>query len=473
MNIDSIAREIVGRVSGVAADSRSVRPGFVFVCLSEAAKKFIPDALKAGAKFVVVDSTEGVECVDNSQTIACPNRHDLYYKIATALYENKQPKFVAAVTGTNGKTSVVDFCRQIWNLTGYRCASIGTLGTIVGNTTLPGNTALTTPDAVELHRTLNELHSLQVEHLCIEASSHGIEQKRLHGMETSAAAFTNLSRDHLDYHGSMEMYWATKKKLFSEVLSRKGCAVLNTDSEQYTELRELAGDRNIVTYGTKDGDVKLTRLEGTKLGHNITIEILGKVAYEGVFPVFGKFQVSNLLCALAVIVASGSNCGNTPIEKLVAPRGRMELIGNRIIIDYAHTPDALKHAITSLRWHGFSQKIALVFGCGGNRDREKRKAMAAVANRYADTIIITDDNPRNENPAAIRQEILSHCRHAVEIPNRKNAIHHAVDLAVHHNHVLLIAGKGHETVQQIAGESIEFNDEAVARSFLDKMQYAQ
>ncbi|MFV9881714.1 MAG: UDP-N-acetylmuramoyl-L-alanyl-D-glutamate--2,6-diaminopimelate ligase [Anaplasma ovis] len=472
MNIDNIVRKLVGQASGVTADSRSVKPGFVFVCLSEAAKGFVPDAVEAGAKFIVANNAEGLSRVDCSQIIICPRQYDFYYKLASEFYHSRQPEFVAVVTGTNGKTSVADFCRQIWCLTGHTGASMGTLGAIVGSTTLPSSTSFTTPDAVELHKTLSELHNLQVKYLCMEASSHGMAQKRLYGVKASTAAFTNLSSDHLDYHGSMEKYWATKQKLFSEVLSREGCAVLNADSEQYAELRELAAGRNVITYGADTGDVRLVRLESNTRGHNITVEICGKVIYEGAFPVLGKFQISNLLCALAIVAASGSGYIDVPIDKLVPPRGRMELIGDRIIIDYAHTYDALEHALTSLKWHGFLQKTVLVFGCGGDRDREKRKTMGIVANKYADVVIVTDDNPRSENPETIRKEILSHCKKAIEIPDRGNAIHYAVNFAIRNDHVLLIAGKGHETTQQIAGKSVEFNDGATVRQCLSAMQYA-
>ncbi|WP_037348602.1 UDP-N-acetylmuramoyl-L-alanyl-D-glutamate--2,6-diaminopimelate ligase [Anaplasma marginale] len=472
MNIDSIVRELIGQASGITADSRSVKPGFIFVCLSEAAKGFVPDAVKAGAKFIVAGNAGGLPHVDHSQIIICPMQHDLYYKLASEFYHGSQPEFVAVVTGTNGKTSVADFCRQIWCLTGHTGASMGTLGAIVGNTTLPSSTSFTTPDAVELHKTLSTLRDLQVKYLCMEASSHGMAQKRLYGVKASAAAFTNLSGDHLDYHGSMEKYWATKQKLFSEVLSCEGCAVLNADSEQYGELRELAAGRNIITYGVDTGDVKLARLERNTQGHNITVKVCGEVIYDGAFPVLGKFQISNLLCALAIVAASGSGHRDVPIDRLASPRGRMELIGDRIIIDYAHTSDALKHALTSLKWHGFPQKTVLVFGCGGDRDREKRKTMGMVASQYADVVIVTDDNPRSENPETIRKEIMLHCENAIEIPDRGDAIHYAVNFAIRNNYVLLIAGKGHETTQQIAGKSVEFNDGTAVRRCLSEMQYA-
>ncbi|WP_041651587.1 Mur ligase family protein [Anaplasma centrale] len=473
MYIDGIVRKLVNQVSGITADSRNVKPGFVFVCLSEVAKKFVSDAVKAGARFIVAGSAEALPRVDNAQIIIFPKQHDFYYKLASAFYRGRQPEFVAAVTGTNGKTSVADFCRQIWHLTGNTGASIGTLGTAVGGIVTPyGSTLLTTPDAMELHKTLSELYNSHVKYLCIEASSHGMAQKRLYGVKVSVAAFTNLSRDHSDYHGGMEKYWAAKRKLFSEVLSHEGCAVLNADSGRYAELRRLVGSRNTITYGINVGDVRLTRLKSSTLGHNVAVEICGKVVYDGAFPVLGKFQIPNLLCALAIVTASGARCSDIPIDKLVSPRGRMELIGGRVIVDYAHTPAALEHALTSLKWHGFPQKIVLVFGCGGDRDREKRGAMGMVAGKYADVIIVTDDNPRNENPEAIRKEILSHCERAIEIPNRSDAIHYAVNFAVRNDHMLLIAGKGHETTQQIAGESIEFNDGDVVRSCLRAMQGA-
>ncbi|MGN7661649.1 MAG: Mur ligase family protein [Anaplasma sp.] len=475
MDLDRVVRELSAKATGVTADSRDVRQGYVFVCLSDAAKQFVPDAIKAGAGFIVIGDTDGVDNAGSSQFIVCEARRDLYHRLASRFYQGKQPRFVAAVTGTNGKTSVADFCRQIWSLTGQKGASIGTLGKIVGNgvpTTLCHRASLTTPDPAALHRTLRELHDSRVEYLCMEASSHGIAQKRVYSVVIQAAAFTNFSQDHLGYHGSTEVYWATKRKLFSEVLSHEGCAVLNADSGKYAELKRLAKYRKVITYGINKGDVRLTHLESNKFGHNIAVKIQSRIVYEGPFHVLGKFQISNLLCALALVVASASGHDNIPINRLVTPKGRMERVGDLAIVDYAHTPEALRQALTSLRWHGFSKKIALVFGCGGERDKEKRKTMAMIADKYAHAVIITDDNPRSEDPAAIRGEILSHCKRAIEVPDRREAIHHAISLAVRGDYMLLIVGKGHETTQQIGGRAVEFNDASVAKSFLDTVQYA-
>ncbi|MFP3030912.1 MAG: Mur ligase family protein, partial [Wolbachia sp.] len=297
--------------------------------------------------------------------------------------------------------------------------------------------------------------------LVLESSSHGIDQYRIHGLKLSAAAFTNFSQDHLDYHKSLGGYLETKKRLFYEVLPEGKTAILNADIDEYGALLKIAEKRSnkVVTYGKKGSDITLLEQIPTPSGQYLTVKVDNQI-YNTFFPVLGKFQAYNLLCAIGI---SGLNYREICVDKLIFPSGRMEKVKPFAFVDYAHTPSALKQALLSLKWH-FNKKIVLVFGCGGNRDQTKRAEMGKVAQIYADKVIITDDNPRDENPAEIRRGILLHCPDALEIEDRREAIEKGVDIAYNEGMILLVAGKGHEGYQIVSGQTFEFSDVEVIKN---------
>ncbi|WP_386086885.1 UDP-N-acetylmuramoyl-L-alanyl-D-glutamate--2,6-diaminopimelate ligase [Wolbachia endosymbiont (group A) of Norellia spinipes] len=406
-------------------------------------------------------SRTGMTDTSSFAVLEHPNPQEIYSEIVSRFYQFKQPKYVAAVTGTNGKTSVVEFCRQIWQNSGYNAASIGTLGTCINNGRKGNSNSLTTPDADDLYATLR---GINVEHLVLEASSHGIDQYRIHGLKLSAAAFTNFSQDHLDYHKNLGEYLETKKRLFYEVLPEGKTAILNADIDEYYALLKIAEKRSnkIITYGKTGSDITLLEQTPTPNGQHITIKIGGEI-YDTFFPVLGQFQAYNLLCAMGIVTSSGLNYREICVEKLVSPPGRMEKVKPFAFVDYAHTPSALKQALLSLKWH-FNKKIILVFGCGGNRDQTKRAEMGKVAQIYADKVIITDDNPRDGNPAEIRRGILLHCPNALEIEDRREAIEKGVDIAYNEGMILLVAGKGHEKFQIVGSQTFEFSDVEVIKN---------
>ncbi|NEV49420.1 UDP-N-acetylmuramoyl-L-alanyl-D-glutamate--2,6-diaminopimelate ligase [Wolbachia pipientis] len=393
-----------------------------------------------------------------------PNPQEIYSKIVSRFYQFKQPKYVAAVTGTNGKTSVVEFCRQIWQNAGYNAASIGTLGTCINNGRKGNSNSLTTPDADDLYATLRDVSNKNVEHLALEASSHGIDQYRIHGLKLSAAAFTNFSQDHLDYHKNLGEYLETKKRLFYEVLPEGKTAILNAVIDEYGALLKIAEKRGnkVITYGKTGSDITLLKQTPAPNGQHLTIKI-GDEIYDMFFPVLGQFQAYNLLCAMGIVTSSGLNYREICVEKLVSSPGRMEKVKPFAFVDYAHTPSALKQALLSLKWH-FNKKIILVFGCGGNRDQTKRAEMGKVAQMYADRVIITDDNSRDENPAEIRRGILLYCPDVLEIKDRREAIEKGVDIAYNEGMILLVAGKGHERFQIMGNQTFEFSDVEVIKN---------
>jgi UDP-N-acetylmuramoyl-L-alanyl-D-glutamate--2,6-diaminopimelate ligase len=386
-----------------------------------------------------------------------------------ARFYGRQPATVAAVTGTNGKTSTVQFARQLWALLGHKAASLGTLGI-----TAPGMDrygSLTTPDTVSLHRALAELADAGIDHLAMEASSHGLDQYRLDGVKVAAAGFTNLSRDHLDYHGSMEVYLAAKAMLFDRVLPPGGAAVLNADTPEFTPLSELCARRGhrLIGYGAQAKELVLLDLLPLPHGQRLKLEVFGRV-HDIRLPLAGRFQCMNALCALGLVIGGGADADDATaaLEKLGGVHGRLELVANHpsgapVYVDYAHTPDALETVLRALRPHA-ERKLVVVFGCGGDRDRGKRPVMGELASRLADRAIVTDDNPRTEVAAAIRREVLAGCPpDAEEIGDRGEAIRAAVrDLG--EGDVLVIAGKGHEQGQTVGTEVLPFDDAEVART---------
>ena len=388
--------------------------------------------------------------------------------LLAAGFHKPQPETVVAVTGTNGKTSVATFARQIWAATGRDAASIGTLGIERSSGRRAG--ALTTPDAVTLHRELAALAASGTQRVAIEASSHGLAQHRLDGVRIAAAGFTNLSRDHLDYHASFEDYRAAKRRLFDELLPEGATAVLNADSPETGAIAEACAARGcpVIDYGLAADEIRVLDCAPDGDGQVVELVVFGHPR-ESRLALAGGFQVANALCALGLVIGTGDDweAAFAALETLQAPPGRLQLAarsahGAPIYVDYAHTPDALAHALAALKPHA-KAALAVVFGCGGDRDPGKRPLMGEAACRLADRVIVTDDNPRSEDAAAIRREVLAGCPRARELGDRAEAIHVAIaELA--DGDILVIAGKGHETGQIIGDTVRPFDDAETARA---------
>ncbi len=453
-------------ITGLTCDSRQVEPGMLFAALPGARSDghaFIPSAIAQGAAAVLAPPGA---VADFDIPIITDNNPRRRYALMAARFYAGQPETVAAVTGTNGKTSTVGFLRQIWTHTGHMAASLGTLGVSAPNLEKPGK--LTTPDPVDLHQTLEDLYRRGVTHLAMEASSHGLEQFRLDGVQVAAGAFTNLSRDHLDYHGTMEAYLASKLRLFTEIMAPGGAAVVNADSPECQAVHEAAAHRGLstFTFGMKGGTVCLKALEPSAAGQRLTLTIAGRTD-EIELPLLGRFQADNALTALTLAIALGEApwTAARALEGLTGVPGRLEwaarhATGAPLVVDYAHTPDALAAALGALRPHA-EGRLVVVFGCGGDRDPGKRSEMGRIAAELADAAIVTDDNPRSEDPAAIRRTILDACPGGREIGDRREAIHTAA-ADLDSGDVLLIAGKGHESGQIAGDEILPFDDREVA-----------
>lgn len=458
-------------VSGLTSDSRRVRPGFLFAALpgSQAdGRHFIPEAIGRGAVAVLAPPGTGLHPPSQPvRLLTVDNPRRLFAQMAARFYR-RQPATIAAVTGTNGKTSVVSFTRQLWVHLGRNAASLGTLGIVAPGLDVPGS--LTTPDPVELHTSLADLSDRGVDRLALEASSHGLSQYRLDGVRVSAAAFTNLSRDHLDYHGSVSAYLAAKLRLFEEVMATNGVAAVNADAEHaqaFIEVSQARGHR-ILTFGRKGNDLRLKKLDPLPDGQRMQFEAFG-TAHSVMLPLVGDFQASNALCAMTLLMGCGEDADAVVegLEKLKGVPGRLEKVashpdGAPIFVDYAHTPDALSNVLRTLRPH-VSGTLTVVFGCGGDRDQGKRPQMGRTAHEMADRVIVTDDNPRTEDPKAIRDQIIAACPGAREISDRAVAISTAVR-ELQPNDLLVVAGKGHETGQIIGGEVIPFEDAEAVRA---------
>jgi UDP-N-acetylmuramoyl-L-alanyl-D-glutamate--2,6-diaminopimelate ligase len=465
------------QITGLTADSRRVEPGYLFAALPSATRgsgtdgrDFIGDAVARGA--VAVLAPPGTVLKDAAQLVVDENPRRQLALLAARFYQ-RQPKTVAAVTGTNGKSSVVGFTRQIWSHLGMPAASIGTLG--IDADGFDAGPSLTTPDPVALHKTLADLADAGVDHLSMEASSHGLDQYRLDGVDIVAAAFTNLTRDHLDYHQSEADYFAAKLRLFEQLLRPDGTAVLNADSPYYEEIRDacrLAGHR-ISSYGLNTSDMRIDDLSPLADGLRLCVTIAQRT-YETRLPLVGAFQAHNALAALGLAIGCGADVEDAfaALARLKGVRGRMQLAGRHpngapVYIDYAHTPDALETALLAIRPH-VAGKLAVVFGAGGDRDPGKRAMMGKVAAEFADRAIVTDDNPRREDPASIRRQILTGCPGAAEYDNRAKAIAAAIaELAS--EDVLIIAGKGHETGQLVGTQVLPFDDVEVAGEALAEL----
>ncbi len=461
-------------ISGLTADSREVKPGFVFAALRGTTvdgAKFIPQAIANGAAAIVCAGGAGAATVP---VIATPNPRRLFALMAARFF-GRQPDLVVAVTGTNGKTSVAAFVREIWAGMGFRAASLGTVG-LVGPA---GFTYLqhTTPDPVKLHEIAARLAEDHVDHLSIEASSHGLAQYRLDGLRLAAGAFTNISRDHLDYHASFEDYFAAKMRLFEELLPAGAPAVVNADSPHGGEVVRRAAARGLKPFTVGRSGVALKLVAAEREGFGQRLEVAGPSRRHAVFlPLAGAFQVSNALVAAGLVIATGGEevLAMHALESLKGAKGRLDLVGRSakgapVFVDYAHTPDALENAIAALRPYA-TGRLAVVFGCGGDRDRGKRPQMGAIAAKLADIAYVTDDNPRSEDPAWIREEIAAACPGGIEIGGRAEAIRAAVD-ALEAGDVLLVAGKGHEEGQIIGKTVIPFSDHEAVRAALAGVDY--
>ncbi len=480
-------------VTGLAVNSTRVRSGDIFFAIAGTqydGRNFIQDAIGAGAVAVVTGSEPLVQSLitmtncANVPILQCDNPRHIMAQMAARVWPS-QPGMVAAVTGTNGKTSTTEFLRQLWQRATWQAVAVGTLG-ITGTDMIKADGAilslppLTTPDSISLHGAIAPLAKAGVTHLALEASSHGLSQYRLDGMNIHLAAFTNLSRDHLDHHTDMNSYFAAKIRLFTELLSEGGSAAINMDDPHSADIIRALEDRAIVvkTFGFADeADFHITSI--TPAGDGLNMQVIHNGhCWDIPLALSGTFQAINALTAAVMGYLGGlplhDSLGALPYLK--AAPGRMQTVhghpkGARVIVDYAHTPDALAAALGALRPEA-TGNLFVLFGCGGERDPGKRELMGQVACQIADHIIITDDNPRNEDPASIRSSILSSCDNAVEIVPRDKAIFTAL-AQLDAGDVLLIAGKGHETGQLIGNETLPFDDAALASNQLRAMSEAK
>lgn len=475
---DLLRRDVASdpMITGVTSDSRKVAPGTLFVALPGSAadgRAFIPQALSQGAAAVLAPADTDAAMAPVLVTSGDVRRA---YAIAARSFYGAQPATCVAVTGTNGKTSVAAFCRQIWAALGLTSASMGTLGVLKqsGNVnqalTGPG---LTSPDAADAARLLADLAEGGVTHLALEASSHGIDQRRLDGVTLKAAGFTNLTQDHLDYHGDMAAYRDAKLRLFETLLPRGRTAVLNADSDAYSQFASasIMSGLGVMAVGERGRDLTLLGRKAVPEGQRLSLDVRGSL-HEVLLPLAGAFQASNALVAAGLCIAGGESPERVlaAMEKIEGAQGRLERIPGRsgkgeVYVDYAHTPDGLETVLSALRPHA-TGRLIVVFGAGGDRDRAKRPLMGEIAGRLADVAIVTDDNPRSEDPAAIRRAVREGCPAAQEIGDRRQAIHHAIHM-MRDGDVVVIAGKGHEQGQIVGGVTHPFDDATVAAEALN------
>ncbi len=472
-------------ISGLTADSREVQPGYLFAALPSASvnsgtdgRDFIEDAVARGA--VAILAPDGTQLDggpadtpdDTPYLITDENPRWRLSQFAARFYEH-QPRHIVGVTGTNGKSSVAGFTRQIWALLGHRSGAIGTLG--VDADGFDAGPSLTTPDPVNLHATLAKMATSGIDHLALEASSHGLDQFRLDGVNFAAAAFTNLSRDHLDYHGTEEAYLDAKMRLFRHLLPVDGAAVLNADSHHFDTVAEICrttGHR-VRSYGVQTSDIHIADVSALPDGLRLCVTVKDQ-SLETRLNLIGGFQAYNVLAALGLVAETGGDLTEafSTLAHLTGVRGRMQRIGAlengaQVYIDYAHTPDALQTALDAIRPHVGGQ-LHVIFGAGGDRDPGKRPMMGEIATRHADRAIVTDDNPRREDAETIRRQILTGCTGAAEIGDRAAAIKAGIsDLQA--GDILVIAGKGHEQGQIIGTETLPFDDASVAADVLTEM----
>jgi len=474
--------ELLTDITGITCDSRQVKPGFLFAAMPGNrvdGNAYIKEAVYRGAVAVLATKMAPANDVDDhTRLIECENIRHCYALMAARFY-GRQPEHVVAITGTNGKTSVAGFIRQIWAELGLAAASSGTLGLDVSGVEHARElmekypSGLTTPDSAGLHRMLTEIKTGGVDHLALEASSHGLHQCRLDGVRIGTGVFTNLSRDHLDYHGSVDAYLSAKLKLFEERVVIGGTAVIDADDPFAEDFTAAARNRQlrVIRYGLDGDDVELLGQKNKAGYQDLELKIFGEI-FSCRLPLIGDFQVSNAMAALSAVIAGGADVAKSvkALEKLTVIQGRMECVGNhplggKIYIDYAHTPAALETALATLR-DNTKGDVHVVFGCGGDRDQGKRHEMGEIAGRVADYVYVTDDNPRGEDGKKIRDEILKGCPDGFNIPDRGDAIRQAIK-NLHRNDALLIAGKGHETGQIVGHDVLPFSDHQQVRAALD------
>ena len=481
-NLVDLPRDAAANIHGLTVSSATVRVGDLFFALPGSrgdGRDYIDAAVARGATAIVTDDRP----FERKDAIAIPILHTANPRqvmaAAAARFWPQQSGLIAAVTGTNGKTSTVEFMRQIWARVNWSAASIGTIGirgidTHAPRTDIP---QLTTPDSISLHATIAAIAKQGVTHLALEASSHGLQQYRLDGLNIHVAGFTNLSRDHLDHHCDMDDYFAAKARLFNEVLSEGGSAVINIDDAYGKKLVSRIKHRPVVvkTFGTsEDADFHIKQISTTNVGLDLQLVYQAKT-WHIPLALAGTFQAMNALTAAIMCHMSGLPLHDSlgSLAYLTSVPGRMQMVHGhpekaQIIVDYAHTPDALAAALAALQ-PAATGKLVVLFGCGGDRDTGKRAEMGRIASTGADQVFVTDDNPRTEDAASIRAAIIAACPAAIEIASRDKAIAAAL-ASVGSGDVLLIAGKGHETVQLVGNESLPFDDAAIASHLMVQMQ---
>ncbi|MGX9177284.1 UDP-N-acetylmuramoyl-L-alanyl-D-glutamate--2,6-diaminopimelate ligase [Mesorhizobium sp. BHbdii] len=460
-------------VTGISSDSRQVAPGVVFFALTGTkadGAAYAADAASRGA--VAIVAGKGSAVAGLPVPVLAVDDPRLALALSAARYFGRQPQTMVAVTGTSGKTSVAAFTRQIWEQSGFAAASIGTTGVVAPGRNEYGS--LTTPDPVDLHRLLRELADAGVTHASMEASSHGLDQRRLDGVKLAAGGFTNLGRDHMDYHPTVEDYHRAKLRLFDALLPKGAPAVIFADdpwSEPTIRAARAAG-LDVLTVGRHGQFLRLKRVEHERHRQRAEVEVDG-VLHEVDLPLAGDFQIANALVSAGLAISTGTPATKAlmALEKLKGAPGRLDLVGTTshgapVYVDYAHKPDALENVLASVRPFT-TGRVIVVFGCGGDRDRGKRPIMGEIATRLADVVIVTDDNPRSEVPETIRAAILAAAPGAIEIGDRRKAIHEAVAM-LHAGDTLIVAGKGHEEGQTIGAETLHFSDHEEVRAALQE-----
>jgi len=466
-------------ITGMTADSRHVNKGDLFIALPGQrtdGSVYIAQAKQSGAVAVLCEKKAAVS--ETGIAVLRADNPQLVMAKMAAVFYGRQPAHMAGVTGTDGKTSSADFFRQFWHYMGKGSASIGTLGILsgAGENLYPGS--YTTPYPIQLHKTLAELSDREIDYACMEASSHGLHQYRLDGVTLQAAAFTNLTRDHLDYHLTEDAYFDAKMRLFSALLPEGGTAVLNEDDKRFEQVKAICTRRRhkVIGFGRQGSEFRIVKHEPLPHGQRVELELFCR-PYTLEIPLVGAFQVMNILTALGLVIGTGGDMDKAlaVIPKFAGVPGRLEQVvrlanGSTVFIDYAHTPMALANILNTLRPHT-QNKLHVVFGCGGDRDKGKRPEMGKIGDTLADVTIVTDDNPRSEDPATIRTAIMAATKHAKEVADRREAIYVALK-GLASGDILVIAGKGHEKIQIVGDKTYPFDDAEVARQAAKELKLA-
>jgi UDP-N-acetylmuramoyl-L-alanyl-D-glutamate--2,6-diaminopimelate ligase len=469
-------------VTGVSSDSRLTKTGELFIALKplngSSNLPYIKEAIEKGACAILKGLDEDLKDLDSSllnkvKIIAVENPRFVRSRIAGKLYPGV-PESLVAVTGTNGKSSVASFCRQIWTQLKHTACFMGTTGLDCPENLkeLLPEVKQTSVDAFVLHQALSDMHRHGVTHVSMEASSHGLDQYRMDGIRFKSAGFTNIERDHLDYHQTMERYFSAKKRLFSDLIAPNGVAVLNADVKEFKPLQELCRHHDVryMSYGWQGQELRLLKIKPHANGQTIDLEAFGKT-HQINLPLIAEFQAMNALCATGLVVGAGDSIEDVLpcLEKLKTVSGRMQKAGETpkkgiVYIDYAQNIDGMRTALKTIRPYT-KRNLTVIFGCGGGRDLSRREGMGIAAREGADRVIITDDNPRYEDPQLIRTSLLKGCPDAIEIPNRSEAIRHALS-TLEEGDICLIAGKGHEREEIVGDQRIPYNDFEEAQKIL-------